>query len=115
MKCNPAVVAQISGLCEMGKEATEAVSRILLRIDILESGGSSKFEYFVEIDELRPNAEAQGKYLLHPEQCMCAAFVRIVEMTSTYGDVWLDEMFIAQDRITALDLASSRQLETPTP
>jgi hypothetical protein len=96
----------------MGKEPTEALSRILVRIDVIEEKGESKFQYFCEIGELQLlPPKGSNKYLLHPENCMCAAYIKILKMTSTHGDVWLDEIFIAQETVT--DLAIGRRLEGP--
>lgn len=115
MTPNPYLPEQLSRICEMGREPTEAVSRVLLRLDLLESEGSRKFEYFREINEIKPwSKTAEGEFfLLHPEGCMCAATFRIQYMNSFYCEVWVEEIFIAHDKFAAQNLAKTKRLDGP--
>jgi hypothetical protein len=112
MKCESLILEQINRICEMGREATEAVSRVLLRIDLLETDGKRIYEYLIEIDELRQDNTCTDpkRYVLHPSLCMCAAYVRLAEINHNSCDVWLDEMFISLDKIAAQDQANEKTL-----
>lgn len=90
MRSDTNIPRKIDALCRVGRETSQAVYRILRRIQLIEDRGTAFVDYLIVLQELQP-LSGSDRFRLRPGDCICAALIR-VERLDARREIFLEDI-----------------------